>query len=74
MDSTNVTICIKDDEIHIYTESGEVDIKKDFTRQLIKNTIKGMLSPLKGVLWLKEISITSTESMEFPLKFRHSKK
>ncbi len=59
MDSKYVTICIEEDGLCIYTESGEVKIIKDFAKQLIENTIKGMLSPLKGVLWLQKITITS---------------
>lgn len=64
IDSTDVTICIKPNELHIYTEKGEVGLIKDFAKQLIENTIKGMLSPLKGVFWLKIITITSMESIE----------
>ena len=39
-----------------------MDIRKDFAKQLVKNTVKGMLSPLKGVFWFREISITSVKS------------
>ena len=63
MDSTiSIIIHIKDDELHVYTENGEMDIRKDFAKQLVKNTVKGMLSPLKGVFWFREISITSVKS------------
>lgn len=58
-DFKNVTVCIESDEIHIYTENGEVNIDRDNVSMLIENTIRGMLSPLKGVLWLQKITITS---------------
>ncbi len=60
VDSNTVTVCVDSDEFHIYTEKGEIDIsKKDFARQLIESTVKGILSPLKGIFWLQKITITS---------------
>ncbi|WP_203473641.1 hypothetical protein [Dissulfurispira thermophila] len=57
---SNVTICADADEFHIYTDKGEIDIsKKDFARQLIESTVKGMLSPLKGIFWFQKITITA---------------
>ncbi|MDI6727666.1 MAG: hypothetical protein QMD44_01905 [Thermodesulfovibrionales bacterium] len=60
--STNsVTVCVDAEEFHVYTEKGEIDIsKKDFARQLIESTVKGMLSPLKGIFWLQKITITTS--------------
>ncbi|MEW6739671.1 MAG: hypothetical protein ACOYU2_01445 [Nitrospirota bacterium] len=60
----NVTICIEYDELRIYTENGEIDIKKDFAKTLIQNTLKGMLSPLKGILWFQKITITANAGKE----------
>jgi hypothetical protein len=65
-ESENVTVLIDSDKLHIYTEKGELDIKRDFARQLIGNTIKGMLSPMRGVLWLQNIRITAVNSQETP--------
>lgn len=57
---SNVTICTDNDEFHIYTELGEIDMsKKVFARQLVESTVKGMLSPLKGILWFQKITITA---------------
>jgi hypothetical protein len=51
---------VDSEDFHIYTEKGEIDIsKKDFARQFIESTIKGMLSPLKGIFWLQKITITA---------------
>ena len=44
-----LTICIEPDDLRIYADELEVDIRKTFTRLLIKRTIKGMLSALDGV-------------------------
>jgi hypothetical protein len=56
----SVTVCVDAEEFHVYTEKGEIDIlKKDFARQLIESTVKGMLSPLKGIFWLQKITITA---------------
>lgn len=63
-DSSNITICIEPEEIHISTEKGELDVKRDFVKQLIQSTIKGMLSPLKGIFWLQNITITSKPESE----------
>ena len=61
-DSRNVTMHIEPEEIHIYTENGELDIKKDFAKGLIESTVKGILSPLKGVFWSQNIVIRSEAS------------
>lgn len=56
----SVTVCVDSEDFHVYTDKGEIDIsKKDFARQLIESTVKGMLSPLKGIFWLQKITITS---------------
>jgi cell division ATPase FtsA len=60
VDSNKVTVSLNAEEFNILTENGEIDVsKKDFARQLIESTIKGMLSPLKGVFWTPDIIISS---------------
>ena len=56
-DSRTVTMRIEHEEFHIYTENGELDIKKDFAKMLIESTVKGILSPLKGAFWSQNITI-----------------
>ncbi len=55
-------------KVHLYIESGEirlfaddrlVPIRKEFVTLLIESTIKGVLSPLKGIFWLERISIVT---------------
>lgn len=60
MSSSKVTVSMDAERFSILTDNGDIDIsKKDFARQLIESTIKGMLSPLKGVFWLQNITIMS---------------
>jgi len=63
-DSRDITIHIDEAELRIYTEKGEVPLLKDFTRLLIESTIKGILSPLKGVFWLQRITIASKNAAD----------
>lgn len=65
-DSRIVTIIIEQKDLHVYTENGEIEIIRDFARQLIENTLKGMLSPLKGVLWLHTITLMGKDSAKIP--------
>lgn len=57
-DSKDVRLHIDDSGLRIRTERGEVTLRKDFPRLLIESTVKGMLSPLKGIFWLGRISIS----------------
>lgn len=60
-DSSRVTVNIDGTDLYIKTDKGDLSIMKDFTRLLIESTIKGVLSPLKGVIWLQRITITCKE-------------
>lgn len=62
---SNVIININPDGIRIFTDSEEMSFKGDFAKQMIENTIKGMLSPLKGVFWQQNITITAKENNTF---------
>jgi len=59
--SNEITIDIDATNLSIRTGSGEIIILKDFARMFIESTIKGVLSPLKGVLWLQRITVVCTE-------------
>lgn len=56
-DSRDIKVQIDHSELTINTENGEIPILKDFARSLIESTIKGVLSPLKGIFWLQKITI-----------------
>lgn len=60
-DSRDITVYIDEAELRIYTEKGEIPLLKDFTRLLVESTIKGVLSPLKGIFWLQRITIVSKD-------------
>jgi len=66
--SKDIIIAIDQKGLCIYTEKGDVPILKDFARMLVESTIKGMLSPLKGVFWLERIRIVSRDLTETPAK------
>lgn len=60
VESRRVIVSIDNEKLHILTENGDIDItERDFARQLVMNTLKGVLSPLKGVFWLQKIDIVS---------------
>ncbi len=48
-------------ELAIFIDDKEVPLRKDFSRLLARSTIKGMLSPLKGIPFFENINITITE-------------
>ena len=54
-----VNVLIDRDDVRIFSDNTEVPIKKDFTRVLIESTIKGVLSPLKGIFWFERINIVT---------------
>lgn len=60
IDPDTIMVCVDAEGFRVYTDKGAIDVsKKDFARQLIESTIKGTLSPLKGIFWMQNIVITS---------------
>lgn len=59
--SSAITLDINGADLSLKTGKGDVIILKDFAKMLIESTIKGILSPLNGVLWLQRITIVCTE-------------
>ncbi len=47
--------------IKLFSDDFEVPIKKEFTKLLIESTVKGALSPLKGIFWFERINIVTWE-------------
>jgi len=56
---TDVAVHIDGNGLSIYTEKGELPLLKDFARLLVESTIKGMVSPLRGVFWLQSLIVTT---------------
>jgi hypothetical protein len=59
--SKKVSVNVDPDGLNIYSGDTEIPVKKEFVHSIIESTIKGMLSPLKGVFWLEKVTITTTE-------------
>lgn len=58
--SQDIVVYITDDDIRVESSIGQLNIEKDFAKELIQSTIKGILSPLKGIFWRQQIKITVT--------------
>ncbi|TAN46062.1 MAG: hypothetical protein EPN22_00330 [Nitrospirae bacterium] len=56
--SNLVTVHIDENFTGIYSDGKKIVIEKEFARQLLQSTVKGLLSPLNGVFWEQEITIT----------------
>lgn len=53
-----ITAQVDEAGLKLYTEKGEIPLIKEFSKSFVESTIKGMLSPLKGIFWLQNIIIT----------------
>ncbi|MBF0328418.1 MAG: hypothetical protein HQL10_04620 [Nitrospirae bacterium] len=56
--SNFVTVHIDENFAGIYSNGNKIVIEREFAKQLVQNTVKGLLSPLKGIFWDQEITIT----------------
>ncbi|RME68604.1 MAG: hypothetical protein D6778_01700 [Nitrospirae bacterium] len=54
-----VNVYIDRNTLRFYSDDREVEIRKDFTRLLVESTLKGVLSPLKGIFWLEKVNIST---------------
>jgi hypothetical protein len=57
--ANRINLYIESGEIRLYADDQQVPIRKDFVRLLIESTIKGVLSPLRGIFWLERIIIVT---------------
>lgn len=58
-ESHDITVHIDDAGLRIYKEKGEVPVTRDLAESLIESTIKGALSPLRGVTRIKRVMIST---------------
>ncbi len=56
-EAERVHLFIESGDIKIYADDEPVPLRKDFVKLLLESTIKGVLSPLKGIFWLERITI-----------------
>jgi len=61
--SQEIAVYINDDDLRVESSRGQLNIEKEFAKELIQSTIKGMLSPLKGIFWRQKIKITVTSDI-----------
>lgn len=61
-DAKDITIHIKGSDIKIITEKGEVTLRTEFANKIVEGSLKGILSPLKGIDWNKQITIKCNET------------
>ena len=55
------SLSLDSEELKILSNGEDVEIRKDFVRLIIENTIKGMVSSLKGVSSPEKITIKAVE-------------
>lgn len=53
-----VILIVGENGVSVKCDDKQLKMEKDFVGNLILNTVKGMLSPLKGILWGRDIIIT----------------
>lgn len=48
-------------ELTMYSDDTNIEIKDESTRLMIVSTVRGMLSSIKGVVWLGKVTLTTRE-------------
>lgn len=48
-------------ELTVYSDDANIEIRNESTQILIVSTIRGMLSSIKGVVWLEKVTLTTKE-------------
>jgi len=59
--SKKIKFSLNKDELKIFAGDQEVPVKKEFVHEIVTSTLKGMVSPLKGIGLFENISITISE-------------
>lgn len=55
------SINIDDDGCILHSDDLDVAIDDEFRNEIVKGTIRGMLSSLKGIFWYEKVTITTSE-------------
>lgn len=48
-------------ELTLYSDDINMKINDEPTRLMILSTVRGMLSPIKGVVWLEKVTLTTRD-------------
>jgi hypothetical protein len=47
--------------LNLFSEDENVPVTTEFARSMVESTVRGMLSPLEGVVWVERITINTRE-------------
>jgi len=59
--SNDVGFDIDVNEMTLYSDDSNLEIKEESKRLMIVSTVRGMLSSIKGVVWLERVTLTTRE-------------
>ena len=59
--SSDVGFNIDINELTLCSDDSNIEVKDEFMRLMIVGTIRGMLSSIKGVVWLEKVTLTTRE-------------
>ncbi len=57
----DVSFNLDRDGLNLYSEDKNIALETDFSRDIVESTVKGMLSPIRGVIWIEKVMITTKE-------------
>ena len=47
--------------LNLFSEEANIPVTTEFARNIVESTIRGMLSPIEGVVWVERITINTRE-------------
>jgi hypothetical protein len=55
-----ISLMVEDQRLNIFADGTSVPIEGRFERDLVESTVKGTLSPLKGIVWFDKVIIITS--------------
>ena len=52
---------INANELTLYSDDTNIEIKDEATRLMVVSTVRGMLSSIQGIVWLGKVTLTTRE-------------
>ncbi len=59
--SNDIGFDIDVNDLTLYSDDKNIEIKDETTRLMMVSTVRGMLSSIKGVVWLERVTLTTRE-------------
>ncbi len=59
--SNDVGFNIDVNDLTLYSDDTNIEIKDESTRLMMVSTVRGMLSSIKGVVWLERVTLNTRE-------------